>query len=169
MALIVEDGTVVAGADSYLSLADANTYHSSHGSPTAWASATNEAKEAALRYATMWIDGKFTWQGSITSESQVLDFPRSNVWDEQGRALGTNTIPQRLKDATAEMALAHVGAALNASLARGGQVRREQVGPIAIEYLEGANPETDYPYVKRLLSGYTSSQGARSVPVTRIA
>jgi len=169
MALTVEDGTVVAGADSYLSLAAADTYHSSHGSPTAWASATDPAKEAALRYATQWVDGKFQFLGSVADSDQVLDWPRQNVWDDEGRSVAADIVPQRVKDATAEMALAHIGAALNASLARGGAVRREQVGPVAVEYMESANPETDFPYVRRLLAPLLNNFGGRNLTITRVA
>lgn len=169
MALIVEDGTIVAGADSYLSLAAAATYWTNHGSPVAWTGATDAAKEAGLRYATLWIDAKFTWGGLIVSSDQVLDWPRYNVYDDEGRLVDDASIPQRVKDATAEMAKAHIDAALNATLSRGGAVKSERVDVIEVVYLDWASPETDYPLVKRMLAGLTASGQLGTVQVVRVA
>ena len=40
MALTHEDGTGKADAESYLSVTDADTYHTAHGDPAAWSGAT---------------------------------------------------------------------------------------------------------------------------------
>ncbi len=169
MSLVVEDGTIVAGAESYLSVADADTYWGEHGSPTAWTGATTAVKEAALRYSTQWIDDNFVWTGLIVSSAQVLDWPRQSVYDDQGRLVSDSIIPQRLKDATAEMAKNHIDSALDATQARGGDVKREKVDVIEIEYMDWASPGTDYSYVKKLLWGYTGLGQASAIPVTRVA
>ena len=167
--LIVEDGSVVAGAESYLSVDDADTYWGKHGSPAAWTDATTAEKETALRYATMWLDGKFTWGGAIVTSDQVLDWPRHSVYDDQGRLIADDIVPQAVQDATAEMAKNHIDADLAASLARGGGVKSEKVDVITIVYLDWASPETDYPYVKRLLMGLTVTGQVGTIPVSRVA
>ena len=43
MSLIVEDGTGLAGAESYVSVTDADTYHDKRGN-TAWATLTTAQK-----------------------------------------------------------------------------------------------------------------------------
>ena len=51
MSLVVEDGTGKADAESYISVADADTYHSNRGN-TDWAALTTTEKEQLLRGAT---------------------------------------------------------------------------------------------------------------------
>ncbi len=169
MALVVEDGSIVAGAESYLSVTDADTYWTEHGSPTAWTGATTAGKEAALRYATQWIDDNFSWTGLIVSSAQVLDWPRQSVYDDQGRLVADTIIPQKLKDATAEMAKNNIDSALAATQARGGDVKSEKVDVIEIVYMDWASPGVDYPYVEDMLRGYTGSGQASMMPIVRVA
>lgn len=110
MALIVEDGTGLSTANSYLSEADADTYHTDHGNPTAWSGATSAVKEEALRLATQYLDNVYgqRWRGVRIEELMALQWPRSSVVDYDGFNLLTTALPQKLQDATAEMALKKV-------------------------------------------------------------
>jgi len=102
MALVVEDGTGKSNAESYLSVADCDTYHTNMGN-TGWAGDAT-VKEVALRKATKFLDNKFRlrWKGTRTNEDQALAWPRSNVEDIDGFYYDSDGIPQTLKDATAE-------------------------------------------------------------------
>ena len=51
MTLVIEDGTGKSNAESYISVADADTYHSNRGN-TDWAALTTAEKERLLRIAT---------------------------------------------------------------------------------------------------------------------
>lgn len=153
MALIVEDGTGLATADSYVSEADATAYFADRGSPTAWTGASSANREAALRYATAWLDGRYRWVGAVVRSTQALRWPRCSAEDDEGRLLASNTVPQRVKDATCEAALSHLSNALNATLERGGEIEREKVGPLETVYRSGAPAETTLPHVDRLLRG----------------
>ena len=164
MALTVETGAVVAGADSYISLADADTYFTNHGSPSEWADATDAAQEAALRYAVQWIDSSFSWKGEIVDDDQVLDWPRAGVYDDERRLVASTSIPQRVKDAQCEAALEHLKSSLIAGLARGGKVKRQRVeGAVEIEYADHAPGERVRYHVERLLAPFlaASSYGLR--------
>ena len=73
MALIVEDGSIVTGAESYISVADASTYHSNRGN-TAWASLSTDAiREQCLRKATDFMRQAYRsrWQGYRVNEDQA--------------------------------------------------------------------------------------------------
>ena len=153
MALIPEDGTGLATADSYLSLTAAGTYFTAHGSPAAWTGATDAVKEDALRKATAWLDGQYRWVGSVVQTTQALGWPRYNAIDEEGRLRASDVVPQQIKDACCEVALAHINSSLTAALARGGQVQSETVGAISVTYQNGAPAESTFPYVRRLLRG----------------
>lgn len=166
MALTVETGAVVAGADSYISLADANTYFTNHGSPSEWADATDAEKEAALRYAVQWIDSAFSWKGEVKDDDQVLDWPRAGVYDDERRLVASTSIPQRVKDAQCEAALEHLKSSLIAGLDRGGRVKRRRVeGAVEIEFADYAPGERARYHVERLLAPFlaASSYGLRLV------
>lgn len=106
MALTVEDGTGLASADSYLSVADADTYHTDHGDNSSWSGAATAAKEEALRLGTQYLDAMYgqRWLGTRTNESQALDWPRADVEDYDRFSIASNVVPQAIKDAVAEAA-----------------------------------------------------------------
>ncbi len=93
MALIVEDGSVVPNADSYISVADATTYFENHGDPQLWPNSHQDIKEGALRYATTTIDGMFRWTGEVFSLPQPLGWPRTAATDNENRTINNNARP----------------------------------------------------------------------------
>ena len=76
MALVVEDGTGLSTAESYISVADADTYHSDRGNAL-W-TGTDAVKEEALRQATEYLDATYDWKGSISLTTQALNWPRGS-------------------------------------------------------------------------------------------
>jgi hypothetical protein len=137
LALTPEDGSIVAGADTYVSLEAVETYFAAHGAPTDW-TGTDAVKEGALRVARQWIDSAYTWKGGIVDETQALDWPRQGVYDDEGRAIAEDSIPQALKDAQCEAAVEHLRSSLTVPVARGGMVKRTKVGPLEKEFMDGA-------------------------------
>lgn len=103
---VVEDGTVVANANSYLSVAEADSYHASRGR-TDWAKAEVPDKQAALIRATAYIDMRYgdRFRGVPVEANQSLEWPRDAVYDRYGTALPSDELPGRLEKATAEYAL----------------------------------------------------------------
>ncbi len=128
--IVVEDGTGLANAVSYVSVADADTYHAARGN-TAWAG-TADLKEAALVRATQALDGRYHWPGTLYSTTQALDWPRTNAYDIDGNEI--TGIPKGVIDATCEAALIELVEpnALAPSVEVG--VAREKVGGIDINY-----------------------------------
>lgn len=82
MALIVEDGTGLATAESYVSVSDADAYHVSFGN-TDWAGYSTEQKEIALRRATVYIDSNYTFAGEKYRLAQRLEWPRYNYSENE--------------------------------------------------------------------------------------
>ena len=81
MSLICEDGSGKSDSESYISVADASSYHTARGN-TAWAAlATDALREAALRRATDYMRQAYRsrWQGYKVNEDQALDWPRYDV------------------------------------------------------------------------------------------
>tara|TARA_R110000744_G_scaffold30928_4_gene73050 strand:+ start:710 stop:1216 length:507 start_codon:yes stop_codon:yes gene_type:complete len=158
MALVVEDGSGKSNANSYISQADATTYFTNHDNPTAWSGLSSALKDAALLYATVTLDGMWDFTGTVTTSTQALAWPRDGVWDEEGRNLAANAIPQRIKDAECELALLHTSDPLNASYARSGAIEEERVGPILTRYFDRASMEAALPIIRRIILGLGSSR-----------
>lgn len=103
---IVEDGTGVEGADSYIDTDYADAYHAARGH-TAWtdAAVTTAQKEAAIIRATDHIDRMFgsLFRGLKVLPTQGLAWPRNGAYDDDGWPL--DEVPTLLKKACAEYAL----------------------------------------------------------------
>lgn len=156
MALIVEDGTGLATAESFISVTDADSYFTAHGSPSAWSDLTTAQKESALRYATLWVDRRYAWPGEIRypETPQALSFPlETGAEDMQGRELAA--VPQAVKDATCEAALAHVAGALNelpGLTGVAGLVESATVGPLSVKLSKSAPAARSFSPIDRILS-----------------
>lgn len=154
MALIVEDGSGVENADSYLSVADADSHHADRGN-AGW-TGDGAAKEAALRKATDYLGQAYRlrWLGARVEAGQALDWPRAGL-----ATIGGGVVPDEVRRATAELALVALGAELNPPLARGGRVKREKVGPIESEFEDGAPGRTRYPAIDGMLAPLLARAG----------
>lgn len=159
MALIVEDGTGKVDAESYASVADADSYHTKFGSFTDWDAFTTAQKEVALRKATQYLDGEFRnrYLGRRTNDDQALEWPREFVVDSDDIDLDDDVIPQELIDATSRLALdAATDSDLYPVLTTPGAVKRtrDKVGPLEseIEYQGSASQRKDYnAFIERLI------------------
>lgn len=132
MALIVEDGTGKPDAESYVSEADADTYHTNHENPTTWSDAVTATKENALRIAARYLDAKYNgrWKGIKIGQVQRLSFPRQDIHDESGFVLPSSTLPRMLVDACSVLAEKHLSETdgLMPDSDAGGRILEEQVG-----------------------------------------
>lgn len=154
MALVVEDGTGISNANAYISVSEADAYFSARNLlATAWSGKTVAEKEAAILYATTYLDSNFYWLGHIKISDQALGWPRILVYDREGRSIDSNIVPQRIKDATAELALEALTKSLSPSLPRGGDVKRKKVSSLEIEYFSYASNSRTFPLVRQILSG----------------
>ena len=134
----VEDGTGVADANSYITLADADQYVDNTSGDSTWtAPATDANKEKALRLATQYVDAEYAdqWKGTASADNQSLDWPRAGVTLRDGYGIDSDEIPQALKDAVCELAVDYlVNGTLMADVSSPGSVKRKQAGPVSIEY-----------------------------------
>ncbi len=106
--LVVEDGTVVDGANSYVSLIEANTYISDMpaANMALWnAIPSDNERESLIIYATRVLDQRARWNGTKTDKQSVLRWPRCNVLDCDGLPVAHNVIHPNVKAAVCEMAL----------------------------------------------------------------
>lgn len=134
MALIIENGTGVAGAEAYADVADCSAWavlfygHSLTGNTA--------DKEAAIRRAVAYMDG-LAWKGTRTfGRGQSLAWPRTGSTDCEGLSIGANTIPPEVIYAQHVFARAEFQSPgiLAPSVNLGAVVRREKVDVIEQEF-----------------------------------
>jgi hypothetical protein len=160
MALVTIPGSDTS--DSYATLAAADAHHSAMGH-AGW-TGTDAAKEAALRRATLWIDG--TYRSRFPgirryAREQALEWPRANATDRDGWPIDADTIPAEIATSTIEAALRELGVpgSLSPDYVAALAVKREKVGPIEVEYLGAAGAGAAQPIltlVDGILSGLFS-------------
>ncbi len=93
-----------ASANSYASVADADTYFTERLQATGWTGEDTDDKERALIMATRRIDQE-QFQGAKNSSGQALKWPRVAATDDDGEEYGTSTIATPVLHATYELAL----------------------------------------------------------------
>jgi len=100
---------LVLNTNSYVEIADADTYFETRIDSAEWTSATDEIKEQALVTASQLVDNH-AWIGSAVSSSQALAWPRKNAIYNDDRlglqvTIAENEVPSRVKTAVYEQAL----------------------------------------------------------------
>lgn len=160
MALIVESGNGDSTSESYISVADANVFHSSRGN-TDWEDIDTPDKESALRRATDFMQQiyRMRWKGTRRLSTQALDWPRICVVldDVDYAEVPSDEVPLLVKHACAMLALkAHTE-----DLAPDVDpvVKREKVDMIEIEYGNSV-PYKRFRAVDALLAPLLSSSGS---------
>lgn len=150
MSLIVEDGTEIAGAESFISVADSLTYHSNLGNNT-WATITTTQQEQALRRATKYMTQVYgpRWSGVRMAATQSLDWPRSGAY-AYGFSIDTDVVPEIVQNACAELALKAAAGELLSDKQRA--KIRVQVDVISTEYDRFSSHATKYEAVEAMLS-----------------
>lgn len=166
MALITEDGTAKADAESYITLADATAHHAAMGN-AAWAAlATDDLREQALRRAASYMVQIYRplWAGYRKTSTQALDWPRYSVPAQDLAVIGTagyyadDVVPAEVRKACAELALRAAAGTLLADESR--EVVEQTVGPITTKYRPGSGQAKRYPAIDGLLSGLLSTPRA---------
>lgn len=102
MALVKEDGSVVAGANSYADETDADALQTDRGRE-AWLNATTEVKEAALVRATDYIEGRWAlkFAGQPLGDVQTLSWPRQGAtYPRTGNPFPDDEVPVDVVNAT---------------------------------------------------------------------
>lgn len=105
MTLVVDATPGGSAANSFCTLAEAETFQESRVYITEWTASTTAEKNAALVMATFTLSTALLWNGYIYSSTQRLIFPRVGLYDRRGIEVPHDSVPDELKEATAELAL----------------------------------------------------------------
>ena len=130
MALIIEDGTIVSGANSYITLAEARTYAELRSLilPTADADL-----EVLIIKAFDYLES-LDYNGEYANPPQAASFPRSNLYI-QGILFSDSQIPYKLKQAQSQLAFEANSFDLQPT-GDGREVIKEKVDVIEVQYAE---------------------------------
>jgi hypothetical protein len=151
---------LVVGTNSYVSVAEADSYFEHHLNRSSWISASLATKTNALITATRKLDD-YEWTGVAVSDMQHLAFPRTGEY--YSKQLGTvvyfeNETPKEIKVATYELALHLIN---NTDLLEStSSVREISVGPITLKGITNANVVPSS--VKANISALLKYGGAKS-------
>lgn len=107
--LVQDDSGSVAGANSYLSVADFNSYHTDRNVTDVIDGNFDTADvQGALVKAADYIDSRYSFVGEKRVGTQPMQWPRFDAEDRDDHIVFG--IPQVIKEAAAELALAELGA-----------------------------------------------------------
>jgi len=167
MALVVEDGSGKSDAEAYVSVDFADTYFTNRQGSTAWndSAVTTSDKEAAIRNATAYLDRRYNgnWIGRRVYKEQALAFPRTDIIDIDGFAVGNDDVPKNLEHACCEAAVLALSEDLLPDLTNTGIISEESVsvGSVAstTKYEGGKSQIKTYRKVTTLLRGMLRNQG----------
>jgi len=150
-----------ASANSYVTLAEANTYFETVPDSSTWTSKTDDQKNRALISATRWIDS-FVFYGDRCDSGQALKFPRNN-YQIDGVELACSTIPNNIKYAEYELAraLANDTDAMTGNTGTDGNIEEVKLGDIQVKYNTDSqgtgsvnNIMDKYPWLQSYLGAY---------------
>ncbi len=117
LTLVKEDGTGRTDANSYATVAEADSYFDAHLYASAWTAATAVTKAAALVMATRLVDSQYQFHGYRAHDTQALQWPRERCPDPDRNLVTSTTmspvltnfvpstqVPQPVSFAVCEMA-----------------------------------------------------------------
>lgn len=173
MAVVIDATVGGASANSFVTLATWTTYMQSRLNASAFDDATTDDQNRALCEATRELS-VMGWQGYRTDDTQALAWPREwvpNPDDPNGDYFDNDVIPDRIKRATYELALAFLKAGTTdvVSLDTTLNVKSQTIDVISTEYYDPAfrvKGLSRYPAVMREIRPLLHSQGITS-PVVR--
>jgi hypothetical protein len=155
-----------ASANSFVTLAEAETYMEGRGNKATWTAAADADKNIALVEATRDIDA-MDFIGYVAESTQSLAWPRQWAVDPDDPSqnyYATNEIPTRVKDATSELAFQYIKAGTTdvAAIDSKTNVKRKKVDVLETEYFAPSETPTGlarYPrvltWLRPLLAGST--------------
>ena len=150
-----------ASANSYVTLAAANTYFETVPDSSTWTNKTDDQKNRALISATRWIDA-LSFYGERCTDTQALKWPREN-YTVDGIDLACSLIPDPIKAATYELAraLANDTDAIIGSTGTTGLYDEVELGELRVKYNKSSqavglvtNAFDVYPWLQSYLGPY---------------
>jgi len=162
-------------SNSFVTLAEANTYFETVPSSSTWDDKTDDQKNRALISATRWID-VLNFYGDRCSNGQALSWPRNNYHVDRVE-LTCSAIPSDIKYATYELAraLANDTDAVTGNTGTEGLYEEVELGELKVKYNTDSQATGSvnnifdvYPWLQSSLGAFTlGGSGGYQVRVVR--
>lgn len=174
MAFVVEDGTGLAGANSFASVAEFDNHLAGQLYAEDAAAATTDNKQRALMMASRLIDATVLWNGVRKAQAQGLGWPRYyaeeaeiqfrgfnawTVWGSGYRYYDSNSVPKGVKAATCELARELLKTDRTAEPGEKG-IKSTTVGPISVTFDATDRPAILTKVVRLMLRPFGSVPGS---------
>ncbi len=159
MTILVEDGTIVSGANSYISTTGLTAYATARGISLV------SGAETLLIQAMDWLEQQ-SFIGYKQTATQNLQWPRYGVYID-GYYKEPTSIPQQLINGQCEIALA-IDAGNGPLVNLEPAIKREKVGPLETEYMDGTNQNTIVKKINNVLwKILAAGNGANNIKLIR--
>jgi len=154
MAIIVEDGSIVSGANSYVSETEVTDYAAERG-------ITLTAAPSVLIYKSMdYIEG-LSFVGMKYTEDQPLQWPRVGVYID-GYYVEVSEIPKELKAAQLSTCIS-IDQSVNPLADIKPAIKSRKIGPIETQYQDGASSTTFSASIQHAFKKLVRSGGANTI------
>lgn len=154
MTFLVETGSGLSGATSYISVEEADSHFEALENAS-WTDASLGQKQQALNRASLYVDS-YQYGGCMLTLEQGLSWPRSGALDREGRPL--TGLPFALIAAVLELAGEYIKTP--PEVFEKGAVLKEKIGPVELVYSTTAKQPS---FVYRLLSQIGARTNANAV------
>jgi hypothetical protein len=127
MAIVVEDGTGLANAESYNSVAAITAYNAAHNQVAAWNAAVEADQERHARLAAQYMDARYLTRvkgARFNPNVQRLLFPRYGIYVD-GALLVVAPLPRQWLEAHCELSIKSVSEPLMPDIASPGSIKSE--------------------------------------------
>lgn len=121
-------------ANSYATVADADTYFDERLNSSNWTDAAADDKARALIMATRRLDSE-EYRGYKTLEAQALKWPREGAYDDDDEEYDPDTVPGIVKESAYELAIYLLNSGANDPFVDTGleEYKRVKVGQLEVE------------------------------------
>lgn len=178
--IIVEDGSIVSGANSYVSTADVRNFCSIRG--ITLPDSDDDVASLLILAADYISQFAANFPGERVSDDQVLDWPRCErfcgssmafpVTTAYGYKINPAKIPRDLVSAQCFLVGYQAGGVdLTATISASDYITEDTIGPITTKYSDPSklSMREKMPYFDSLLSRlYSSSSGGGGITVVRV-
>lgn len=157
--------SLVVGTNSYVSVADADTYlDESVRAQESWPFVDERDKERALVSAARQLE-RVRWAGTKAVDTRAMEWPRSGVTDKYGDELADDAVPQVVKDAQVELALEiSLASDLETQTSTADNTKRVKAGEAEIEFFKPTSGARFPAVVQELLVGLMAAGSSLGYP-----
>lgn len=158
-AIVIEDGSGVAGADAYVSISAVSTYVLDHYGAAAQATWDAQAEpDRLVRLGSKYVDQKYhpRWLGTRAHETQGMDHPRLDQVDTDGYVTASTVVHQAVQDAASEASYRAQTVTLFPDESTPGELEAEalKVGSVSIssKFVSGQSALPRFSQIERILA-----------------